>query len=288
MSGIISYKLLEDMSDGIVKDWLSEFLPSVLAFFWSIILSILVYYIGVKLIGHFRKAVKKALEIKRAETGVMQFSNAIVQIIGYIAIILLILKLFGIQSATVAAAIASVGVAVGLALQGSFANFAGGVLILLNKPFVVGDYIREDTHGNEGTVHEISIVYTKLMQIDGRIVVIPNGILANSSMVNMTSAGKRRLDSSFSISYDDDIKKARDIIRKIVDEDDRFLHDEDVLIFVRELADSAVIIGLRAWTSTEDFWKVVWDTNEKVKYAFDEAGITIPFPQLTVSKLKKH
>ena len=288
MSGIISYKILENMSEGIVKDWLSEFLPSVFAFFWSVILSILVYWIGVKLIGHFRKAVKKALEIKRAETGVMQFSDAIVQIIGYIAIILLILKLFGIQSATVAAAIASVGVAVGLALQGSFANFAGGVLILLNKPFVVGDYIREDTHGNEGTVHEISIVYTKLMQIDGRIVVIPNGILANSSMVNMTSAGKRRLDSSFSISYDDDIQKARDIIRKIMDEDDRILHDEDVLIFVRELADSAVIIGLRAWTSTEDFWKVVWDTNEKVKYAFDEAGITIPFPQLTVSKLKKH
>ena len=287
MSGIISYKLLENMGDGMVKDWLSEFLPEVLAFFWCILLSLVVYWLGSKLIKHFRRIVRKALELKGTEIGVMQFLDAIIKIIGYTAMIFLICRLFGVQSATFAAAIASLGVAVGLALQGSFANFAGGFLILVLKPFVVGDFIHEDTHGNEGTVTEISVFYTKLLTYDGRTVVLPNGVLANSSMTNLTMAGKRMMDLEFGISYEDDIKKAREIIQNVVDVDEKVLHEEEVLIYVKELADSAVVMGLRAWVPTSDYWKTMWRTRENVKIAFDEAGITIPFPQVTVHKKRK-
>ncbi len=286
MSNIISSKLLENMGDGLIKDWLSEFLPGVFGFFWCVVLSLLVYWIGVKLIGHFRRIVKKALTLKGAELGVIQFSDAILKIIGYTAVIFLICRLFGVQSATFAAAIASLGVAVGLALQGSFANFAGGFLILVLKPFVVGDYIHEDTHGNEGTVTEISIFYTKLLTYDGRTVVLPNGVLANSSMINFTTGGERMMDLEFSIAYEDDIKKAKEIIQNVIDADVAVIPGREVLIFVKELDDSAVIIGTRVWVASSGYWPERWRLIENVKLAFDEGGITIPFPQITVHKKK--
>ncbi len=286
MSQLLSERILNDMSDGFAKAWLAGFLPGVFALFWSILLSLVTYWIGIRVIGHVRKIVRKGLDLHGAETGVKQFCDAVVRIIGFLLIAIIVLKLFGVQSASIAAAIASIGVAVGLALQGSFANFAGGVLILLLKPFVVGDYIKEDTHGNEGTVTEISIFFTKLTQVDGRIVIIPNGTLANSSMTNFTSSKERMMDLEFSISYEDDINKAKEIIRRIIDEDTVVLHEKDVLIFVKRLDDSAVILGMRAWVPTPDYWREVWRTNEMVKNSCDEEGITIPFPQITVHKKK--
>ncbi|MCR5097991.1 MAG: mechanosensitive ion channel family protein [Lachnospiraceae bacterium] len=288
MSGILSAKLLEKMSEGIVKDWLSEFLPGIISLIICVILSLVLYWIGSHIIRHFRRVVRKALEYKNAETGVIQFSDAIIKLVGYTVIIFLICRLFGVQSATFAAAIASLGVAVGLALQGSFANFAGGVLILVLKPFVVGDFIHEDTHGNEGTVKEISIFYTKLLTYDGRTVILPNGVLANSSMINVTNAGKRMMDLEFGISYEDDIQKARQIIQNVLDQDENILHEEDSFIFVKDLADSAVVMGVRAWVPSPEYWKTVWRTRELVKIAFDEAGISIPFPQVVVNKKRKH
>ena len=284
MSENISSFILQNAGDGLVKTVLESILPKALSFIISVILALLVYWIGIKIVGHVRKLIKKALNLKGTEVGVIQFTDALVWIIGYGVVIIAALRMFGVQSASVAAVVASIGVAASLALQGSLSNFAGGILILILKPFVVGDYIREDTHGNEGTVKEISIFYTKLSQIDGRIVVIPNGTLANSSLINMTSAGVRNLDMSFGISYEDDIRLAKELISNLVEVDDRIDKEREVSIFVRELADSAVVIGLRAWAPVDVYWKVLWDMNENVKYAFDEAGITIPYPQVTVSR----
>ena len=284
LTQVISDGLISKINDGMLKNWLEKALPGVLAFFWSVVLALLAYWIGVRLIRFTRKTVSRTMERRGVETGVMQFSDAIVQILGYVILAVVVLQLFGIESASIAAAVASVGVAAGLALQGSLSNFAGGILILVLKPFVVGDYILEDTHGNEGTVKEISIFYTKLEKYDGRIVVIPNGVLANSSMINFTSEGKRRIDMEFGISYEDDIRTAKAVIEKVIEKEPRIIEDRNNIVCVKELSDSFVVIGTYIWVLADDYFTVKWDMNEAVKYAFDEAGITIPYPQVTVSK----
>ncbi len=281
----ISDGLLKDLDEGTLRSWLETVLPKVLAFFWCVVLALLAYFIGVRVINMFRKGVKKALVRHDAEIGVQQFMDAMVKIIGYVALIFIVCRVFGVQTASFAAALASIGVTVGLALQGSLSNFAGGVLILILKPFVVGDYIVEDTHKNEGTVVEISIFYTKLLTLDNKTVVIPNGVLANSSLTNVTNADKRMVNLVFSISYDDDIKQAKEVIRKTVEKIDG-RYDDEIKVFVNELGSSSVDIGVRFWAPMNNYWAIRWQTLEDVKYALEAAGMTIPFMQVDVHKYK--
>lgn len=151
------------------------------------------------------------------------------------------------------------------------------------KPFKVGDYIIEDTHKNEGTVEEISLFYTKLSTRDNRSVMIPNGILANSSMTNVTSNGKRRIDLSVGISYQSDIRQAKEVLLQVVFEESACLSEEEMLVFVSNLADSSIVMGVRVWVHTEDYWQTRWRLLENIKYAFDENGIEIPYPQMDVT-----
>lgn len=281
----ISDGLLKDLDEGTLRSWLETVLPKVLAFFWCVVLALLAYFIGMKVINMFRKGIKKGLVRHGAEVGVQQFMDAVVKIIGYIALIFVIFRVFGVQTASFAAALASLGVTVGLALQGSLSNFAGGVLILVLKPFVVGDYIVEDTHKNEGTVVEISIFYTKLLTLDNKTVVVPNGVLANSSLTNVTNADKRMVNLVFSISYDDDIKQAKEVIRKTVEKIDG-RYDEEIKVFVHELGSSSVDIGVRFWAPMDNYWPIRWQTLEDVKYALEDAGMTIPYQQIDVHKIK--
>ncbi|MDE6608404.1 MAG: mechanosensitive ion channel, partial [Lachnospiraceae bacterium] len=188
----------------------------------------------------------------------------------------------GVDAASVVAVLGSAGVAIGLAIQGSLANLAGGVLILLMKPFKVGDYIIENTGGNEGTVEEIQLFYTRLVTPENKIVVLPNGNLSNSSLTNVTYAPDRRLDIKVSISYHSDIKMAKEVLLKILEEDAFTLKEKDMLVYVDELADSAVILGVRCWFQNEDYWAGKWRITENVKYAMDENGIEIPYPQMDV------
>ena len=190
------------------------------------------------------------------------------------------------DTASVAALIASGGVAAGLALQGSLSNFAGGVLILLLKPFEVGDYIVEDTNHNEGTVKEIQIFYTKLSTIDNKTIVIPNGILTNSSLTNMSAQPERRLNIKIGITYEADLKKAKKIMEKLLTEDDCVMKDKEISVFVDNLADHAVVIGARGWVKNEEFWPTQWRLLEKIKLSFDEAGIEIAYPQMKVHMAK--
>lgn len=255
---------------------------SLITFGFKVILAIIIFLIGRFMIKWTRKLVRTALNRSSVDTGAAQFIDSFLKFSMYAILIFTIATKFGVDTASVAALIASAGVAVGLALQGSLSNFAGGMLILLLKPFVVGDYIIEDNHKNEGTVKEIQMFYTKLTTIDNKTIIIPNAMLTNNSLTNVTAKDERRVDLKISISYDSDLRKAKQVIRHVLDKEPRINTEDEVLIFVDDLADSAVEIGVRAWVKTEDYWETRWQLLEDIKLSLDDAGIAIPYPQLTV------
>lgn len=282
MSQVLSDNLIKNLDEGVMKSWLQSVLPSVLGFFWSVVLALLIAYIGGKIIHLVRRMFQKSLHRRDAEEGVCQFADQVLKYFLWIVIIVIILGLFGFTASSLAAAVASLGVTAGLALQGSLSNFAGGLLILVLHPFRVGDYIIEDTHKNEGTVIEISVFYTKLRTIDNKIIVIPNGTLANTSLTNATKSDRRQMDLVVSIGYDADIKKAKDILMELVEAENRRL-PEDVNVFVKELGASSVDLGLRFWVPTDQYWPVRWQLLEDIKIRFDAEEISIPFQQVDVN-----
>lgn len=250
-----------------------------------ILLAAVAFIIGVQIIKLLRRILKKSLQRARADVGVIQFLDSLSKVLLYVLLIFLIASGFGLDAASIVALLGSVGVAIGLALQGSLSNFAGGVLILLLKPFKVGDYIKEDAKGNEGTVSEIQLFYTKLQTPDNRIIILPNGTLANTSMTNVTEAPVRRLDITVGIAYDSDIKKAKEALQQMLKTDEAVLEDREQRVFVDQLADSSINLGIRCWVAKEDYWTAKWRLTEETKYTLDGAGITIPFPQLDVHQV---
>lgn len=257
-------------------------IPGVIDFALGVILALIVFGIGAKLIKWVRKIVRKSLEKGNVDKGVCQFTDSLLKFALYALLIFSILQKFGLDTTTVAAALASCGVAIGLALQGSLSNFAGGVLILLLKPFVVGDYIVEDNKGREGTVTEVQMFYTKLLTTDNRTVIIPNGTLANTSLTNVTAQDKRRLDLEVGVSYDADLKKAKALIQELLDRDEDILQEEGTSVFVGALGESSVTIGARGWVKKEVYWTAKWRLLESIKTTFDANGIEIPFNQIVV------
>lgn len=247
-----------------------------------ILLVLLLFFIGTKVIKLIRKILRKSMEKAQAETGVIQFVESFVKAALYVLLVFLLASQLGVDATSIVALLGSAGVAIGLAIQGSLSNLAGGVLILLLKPFKVGDYIIESVSNHEGFVTEIQIFYTKLRTADNRIVVLPNGVLANNSLVNVTSEKDRRLDINVGISYDADLKKAKEVLFNVLKQEKSLIPDKDCLVFVDELADSSVNIGLRCYVESGEYWKARWRIIENCKYALDEAGISIPFPQMDV------
>ena len=265
-----------------LSEYIQVNIPVVIQFALQVILALVVFFIGTKLIKWIRKLVKKSLEKANVDVGVSQFIDSLLKFLLYFLLIFLIGTKFGLDATSVAAVLASAGVAIGLALQGSLSNFAGGVLILLLKPFVVGDYIIENGNKQEGTVAEIQIFYTKLRTVDNKIIVIPNGALANNSLINVTAQKERRVDLSVSVSYDADLKKVKEVIDNVLKTDEAVLKDKDIVVFVDNLADSSVVIGARSWVASEDYWTAKWRMLENIKVALDENGISIPYPQVDV------
>lgn len=247
-----------------------------------ILLVFLLFFIGTKVIKLIRKILRKSMEKAQAETGVIQFVESFVKAALYVLLVFLLASQLGVDATSIVALLGSAGVAIGLAIQGSLSNLAGGVLILLLKPFKVGDYIIESVSNHEGFVTEIQIFYTKLRTADNRIVVLPNGVLANNSLVNVTSEKDRRLDIKVGISYDADLKKAKEVLFNVLKQEKSLIPDKDCLVFVDELADSSVNIGLRCYVESGEYWNARWRIIENCKYALDEAGISIPFPQMDV------
>ncbi|MCR5655724.1 MAG: mechanosensitive ion channel [Lachnospiraceae bacterium] len=247
-----------------------------------IVFALICAFIGYILIKVVLKIVKKSMERAKAETGIVQFVQSFLRAGLWILLIFLIAGNFGVDAASIAALLGSAGVAISLALQGSLSNIAGGMLILCLHTFRVGDYIKEDTHGNEGTVSEIHMFYTKLLTFDGKTVVLPNGTLANSSLVNYTASGTRRLDLDVDISYDSDLKKAKEVIVGLLEEHPNVLKDYDRIVAVDNLGNSAVELTVKCYVHANDYFRVKWDLLEQIKLSLDENGIVIPYPQLDV------
>lgn len=265
-----------------LTSYIQDSIPDLVSFGMKVVFAILFFCIGRILIKWARKLVKRSLARSRADKGVEQFVDSLLKFGLYFLLIFTIATKFGVDTASVAALIASGGVALGLALQGSLSNFAGGVLILLLKPFEVGDYIVEDTNKNEGTVKEIQIFYTKLSTVDNKIIVIPNGMLTNSSLTNMTAQPERRLNIKTGIAYEADLKRAKEVIEKILLDDPCVAKEKEIAVFVDGLADYAVIIGARGWVKNEEFWPTQWRILEEIKLKLDEERIEIAYPQMKV------
>lgn len=267
---------------GLLRTWLEGLIPDLLNFALQVVVAILIYVIGGKIIGAIVKMVRRSMDKAGADEGVKQFVTPVVKYGLYVILIFIIMGLFGIATTSAVAILGSAGVAIGLALQGSLSNFAGGVLILVLKPFRVGDYIVVDG-GNEGTVNEISIFYTKLLTVDNKLVVIPNGSLSNSSLTNVSHMDRRRVDILVGISYEADIRTAKSVLMELGMKEPSRLAEEEPVVFVNDLGASAVELGLRVWVSAEEYWNAKWRLTESIKYAMDEHGISIPYQQLDVT-----
>lgn len=267
---------------GKLTQYIGDKIPGVIDFALGVVLALVVFWIGTKIIKWIRKIIRISMEKGNVDKGVRQFVDSLVKFTLYAILIFSIGSKFGLDTTSVAAALASCGVAIGLALQGSLSNFAGGVLILVLKPFVVGDYIVEDNKGREGTVKEIQLFYTKLLTVDNKTVIIPNGTLANTSLTNVTAQDKRRLDLSVGISYDADLKRAKELIEGLFRADEDILKDEDIHVFVDTLGESSVVIGARGWVKKDAYWTTKWRLTESIKLTLDENGIEIPFNQVVV------
>lgn len=255
---------------------------AVLAFLINVLIALVILFAGNKLIGYIVKLFYKITEKANLDAGVKKFLASIIRVALYAVLVVIIADRFGIDTTSFIAVLGSAGLAVGLALQGSLSNFAGGVLILVLRPFRVGDYIIDNSTGREGVVEEISLFCTKLVTGDNKSITIPNGSLSNSAITNVTAKGTRRLDLVVGIGYSADLKLAKKLITDIVSKREKVLKDKDITVFVDNLGASSVDIGFRCWVNGADYWTEKWEITELVKEAFDANGIEIPFNQLDV------
>lgn len=285
---IMTQEELQDLNKSMnaLEKFISELPEKALSLGVRVLFAALIFVIGYKLIKFIRKVVKKSLTRASVELGVIQFLDGLLKIALNIILVLIVASNFGFDATSVVALMGSAGVTVGLALQGSLSNLAGGILILLLKPFRVGDYIIEDSNGNQGTVKEIGIFYTKLQTGDNKVVILPNGTLSNNSITNFSEAHLRRVDITVGISYTADMKKAKDILQRILDADVDVKQDDTKKVFVDSLGASEVVLGLRAYCENAKYWDVKWRLLETIKLTFDAEGIEIPYQQLDVHIVK--
>lgn len=260
--------------DNAIK-WVWDFIPGFIS-------AVLLLFIGLWVIRIIKRLINKFFTKKDYEPTLEKFIADLVNWTLKIILFVLVITQVGVKTTSLVAIIGAAGLAIGLALQGSLANFAGGVLILLLKPFRVGDFIK--AQGQEGTVKEISIFQTKLTTFGNQLAVIPNGKLSNETIVNFTSEGIRKEALTWGISYDSNIKEAKDILLALTNEQEQVIQEEGKfpMIVVTELADSSVNLSLRYWSTNEDFWNLRWLILEEGKKRLEAAGIVIPFPQRDV------
>lgn len=257
-------------------------IPDMIGWGIRILFAIILFLVGRAVIRWIRKRVKISMIRANVDAGVTQFTQSLLKFGLYLILILVIAGNLGFDLSTITVAFASASVGITLALQGTLSNFAGGVLILITRPFVVGDYIIEDNKKNEGTVKEIGIFNTKLTTLDNKTIVIPNGTLVNNSLTNVTEKDERQLDLKIGISYSSDLRRAKAILAEQLVNHDSIIADHPTNIFVDELGDSAVILGVRAWVKSEEYWPTRWALLEDIKLSFDKEGIEIPYNQLSV------
>ena len=265
------------------QEYIDKYLPVVISFGLRLLLTIILFIVGGRLIKVVRKIVRRSMERTGADVGVIQFMDSLIKLILYFLLVLFLADGIGVDTTSVMALVGSAGLTIGLAFQGSLSNFAGGVLILLIKPFKVGDYIIYTSGNLEGKVTKIEMFYTTLFTVDNKKVVIPNGTLSNSSLINVTAEDKRRIDITVGVSYTANLKLAKEVCLNLLAAQPAVLQDQNNMVVVDDLADSSVNLKICCWVSAEDYWSTRWELIEKIKLAFDENGIEIPFNQLDVN-----
>lgn len=246
----------------------------------TIVWALIVWIIGKKILKALLKVLGKALDRSRLDEGVTKFMLSSSRFAGNVVLVIMIIDILGFDTTSFIAVLGSAGIALGMSLQGSLANVAGGILILLFKPFAVGDYIVAG--GYEGNVTTIDLLYTKLITIDNKMVTIPNGTLSNSSIVNVASQPQRRLDIQIGIGYSSDLKFAKRLLLDAMNKQAGVLTDKDIMVVVKSLDDSCVTLETRCWVMTSDYWNVRFALLEGYKETFDDNGIEIPFNQMDV------
>ena len=265
------------------QEYIDKYLPVAISFGLRLLLTIILFIVGSRLIKVVRKIVRRSMERTGADMGVIQCMDSLIKLLLYFLLIMFLADGIGVDTTSVMALVGSAGLTIGLAFQGSLSNFAGGVLILLIKPFKVGDYIIYTSGNLEGKVTKIEMFYTTLFTIDNKKVVIPNGTLSNSSLINVTAEDKRRIDITVGVSYTANLKLAKEVCLNLLAAQPAVLQDQNNMVVVDNLADSSVNLKICCWVSAEDYWSTRWELIEKIKLAFDENGIEIPFNQLDVN-----
>ena len=253
----------------------------------SVLVAVLFIVIGMKIVSMVMKLVKKSFDKSKLEVSVAGFLLSVIRVLGYILVFITAATIVGVEVTSFVTILGTASMAIGLALQGALSNLAGGVLILILKPFSVGDYIVENNNNMEGTVVAIDIFYTRLLTYDNKLVVIPNGILTNNSLVNVTNEVNRKMEVKIAIAYDSDIKKVKDLVYELLGADKRILTSEPKDVFIDSFAESGMILGIRAWVKTEEYWNTLWDLRENLKGLFDANDIEIPYNRLDVNVLNE-
>lgn len=268
-----------------------EIATSIVHFFGSILAAGIILFVGFRAVAIISKSCKKVLDRFNIESEVKTFLLSFVKIGLKALVIIWAVTVIGVPNSSIIALFGTASVSIGLALQGGLSNVTGGLIILLIKPFHIGDYIVFDSSSIncEGIVKEIDIFYTRISSADNKTIVVPNGLISNATLVNVTKQDTRRIDLVVSVSYDTDIAYARETIREIVLKESEVLNDaeHEILIFVDSLASSSVDIGVRFWVPTDSYWKIRWDVLENIKNIFEKRNISIPYNQLDVHFGKK-
>ena len=263
-----------------MQDILKKVLETVALYGPRFLGGIAVLIVGSIVIKGINKTVKKALLKSQLNESLVPFIKGLVSILLKVLLVISVMAMMGIEMLSFTALIGSIGLAIGMSLSGTLQNFAGGVLILILKPYKPGDYI--EAQGYAGTVSQIQIFNTVMKTPDNKVIIIPNGGLSTGSLINYTEQKERRVDWTFGIAYGDSAKKAKEVLQRLCDEDERILDDPAVFIGLKELANSSVNFVVRAWVKTEDYWNVFFEMNEKVYETFEKEGLSIPFPQMDV------
>ncbi|MBK5252351.1 MAG: mechanosensitive ion channel [Peptostreptococcaceae bacterium] len=247
--------------------------------------ALVVWFVGAFVIKLIMGLIVKALEKSKADETLFKFTKSFIRMAFKVILVVTVVTILGVPMTSFIAILGAAGLAIGLALQGSLSNFAGGVLILVFRPFNVGDYI--DAVGYNGTVREIQILYTILVTPENKTIIIPNGSLSNNSVVNYSLNETRRVDITFGVGFGSDITEVKKVIGEVVEAHDLILKNPEPFVRLSEHGDSSINFVVRVWVEKEDYWTVFFDMQEQVKEAFDSNGIEIPYPHMDVNVIGK-
>ena len=283
----VAQEVAEDTSNlkpNAILETLKNMIPGLMSLGYRLLVVAFIIIIGMRIISSVKKMFSRSFERMEMEISLRKFLMSVLSVAMYLLLALIAADKLGFNPASLIAVVGSAGVAVALSLQESLSNFAGGIIIMVMKPFRVGDYIVTTTTGIEGTVKIIGLIYTSLLTPDNRMVVIPNGGLANSSITNVTAEDKRRIEIQVGISYESDLRRAKELLLQILDTHPMALHEEDRMpqVFVWELGSNSVVLGGRVWTKMEDYWTVKFEITEQIKLTFDREGIEIPYQRVDI------